>query len=346
MARPLLLLLLALGGCPQEEDPPPPELTCFEQAPEPATRTCFLEPEPWFDFDEPLPLRLADTGCFDAGAPAPELVRFEVASPLWTDGSSKRRWLLLPPGGQAVDLGERWDLPVGSVVFKEFAGDGGPIETRVLLRTPVGWRADTYRWAGGEALRLDEAQNHEVSIGGERLDWLFPGRDDCGTCHGSPALLLGPSTAQLNRDVCVDGVVLGQLDHLADRGLIGDVSGEGLPDPADPTLPLAARARAWLHANCAHCHRPGGWTPPELTMDLRYETSLRDTRTCGVGVQYWVGPTEDAVRIRPGDPDDSHLFQRLSPGERGAMPPLGTTRPDPLGLAVVGRWIEALDSCP
>ena len=31
-------------------------------------------------------------------------------------------------------------------------------------------------------------------------------------------------------------------------------------------------ARAYLHGNCGHCHRPGGWTPPDLDMDLLFTT--------------------------------------------------------------------------
>ncbi len=346
MHRLLIPMLLFVVACPEEEEPAPVDLPCYEQEPEPSERSCLTEPEPFFDADEPLPERLSETGCFTGSTAAPELVRYEVASPLWTDGSRKRRWLMLPRGGEATDRGERWDLPVGSVVFKEFAGDDGPIETRVLLRTPTGWRADTYRWQGDDAVLLAEPETHPVEVDGRSLDWLFPGRAECGYCHGSPPVLLGPTTQQLSRDVCIGEDVLPQLDHLAERGIADIPTGAGLPDPADATVPIDRRARAWLHANCSHCHRPGGWTPPELTMDLRYDTAFQQTRTCEVDVQYWVGPTEDAVRIRAGDREASHLFLRLTPGDRGSMPPLGTSIPDPRGLEVVGDWIDSLESCP
>ena len=45
-----------------------------------------------------------------------------------------------------------------------------------------------------------------------------------------------------------------------------------LADPPNAGAPLTDRARAWLHTNCAQCHRPGGPTPSSL--DLRATTAL------------------------------------------------------------------------
>ena len=50
--------------------------------------------------------------------------------------------------------------------------------------------------------------------------------------------------------------------------------------PTDATQTLDKRARAWLHTNCAQCHRPGGLTPSP--MDLRYATPLAATLACTV----------------------------------------------------------------
>ena len=62
--------------------------------------------------------------------------------------------------------------------------------------------------------------------------------------------------------------------------LPGDVSTlDALADPGDDAAPLEPRARAYLHTNCAQCHRPNGPTPS--TMDLRYTTALADTSRMG-----------------------------------------------------------------
>src|SRR5437868_13324443 len=72
-----------------------------------------------------------------------------------------------------------------------------------------------------------------------------------------------------------------------------------MPDPADTAAPLADRARAYLHTNCSQCHRPGGPTPS--TMDLRYTTSLAQTKACDASPQAGdLGLGASARLIAPG----------------------------------------------
>ena len=55
-------------------------------------------------------------------------------------------------------------------------------------------------------------------------------------------------------------------------------AGPPMPDPFGSCGTLDERARAYLHTNCAQCHRPGGPTPTDL--DLRYSTPLSGTNAC------------------------------------------------------------------
>jgi hypothetical protein len=114
--------------------------------------------------------------------------------------------------------------------------------------------------------------------------------------------------------------------------------------PTDDAAPLESRARAWLHANCGHCHRPGGWAPPDLAMDLRWETPTEDTNLCAPTQYYnpWF-PLDD--RVAPGDPDASAVWRRLSARGLGQMPPLATYAVDP-DADVVREWIASLSDCP
>ena len=134
------------------------------------------------------------------------------------------------------------------------------------------------------------------------------------------------------------GVFSAPLDDLA--GL------PAVPAPTSADATVEAKARAWLHANCAHCHQPGGWTPPDLDLDLRWDTTLLDARVCDVRVQYPLFPRLGLWRMRPGRPDDSAIYTRLLSEPLSRMPPAGVSWPDPTGVELVRRWITQLDACP
>ena len=72
---------------------------------------------------------------------------------------------------------------------------------------------------------------------------------------------------------------------------------------------IEARARAYLHANCSHCHRPGGGSP--VAMDLRYTTSLAATKTCGITPTGSDLGIAGAKLVAPGDPPSSLLVRRM-----------------------------------
>src|SRR5688572_2153016 len=92
-------------------------------------------------------------------APAAETIAFAPQYPLWSDGTSKRRWLELPPG-TAIDAAkpDAWEFPRGTKLWKEFSYTQR-IETRTLERLAGGtWRFETYVWnaEGTEAVPAPE----------------------------------------------------------------------------------------------------------------------------------------------------------------------------------------------
>jgi hypothetical protein len=73
---------------------------------------------------------------------------FSPQFPLWSDGTSKRRWVRLPDGSQidVAELGE-WQLPVGTRFWKEFSINGRKVETRFLWQTSRDhWVLASYVW--------------------------------------------------------------------------------------------------------------------------------------------------------------------------------------------------------
>lgn len=314
-----------------------------------------------------FPTVLSTSGCFagaGVGSPAPDLVPYALNAPLWTDGSHKQRHIVLPPGARIGIEPDATTLafPEGTAILKTFSYALDPtepevmtpVETRVMLRRSYGWEFHSYAWdeAGADATLLDEGQERPLLTAQEGgaptiVSHAFPSRDECGYCHGSgDTRALGPRLDQLARTVDYDGVPAPQLQALADIGMFEGPLPDAAPitDYTDEAAPDEARARAYLHANCGHCHRPGGWTPPDLDMDLRWTTPLADTRLCGVRPQYSSSFSAD-YRVAPRQPSDSLVWLRLSSRGPWQMPPVATSIPDPHGR-VVKAWIEGLSDCP
>jgi glucose/arabinose dehydrogenase len=110
-----------------------------------------------------------------------------------------------------------------------------------------------------------------------------------------------------------------------------------LPDPTDAKQPLNARARAYLHANCAHCHVEAGGGNSAL--DVEFTTAPDRMRIFDVKPQHDAFGITDARIIAPGTPDRSVLLQRLNRRGTGQMPPLASTMVDQKALELLREWI-------
>ena len=312
-------------------------------------------------YTAPFPQRLSETGCFETLSelrPAPGVIPYGVNAPLWTDGANKQRHFELPPGETLAAQPTQWSFPVGSVVLKTFSyrlsknAAPTPVETRAMIKRPYGWEFHSYAWLedGSDAVLLDTGEERALtSYVAEKtisIEHTFPSRNTCTTCHGRKGdQTLGLRTDQLDGDYPYDLRRENQLVALSAAGLVESAqnTASAIPDPYDEGADLDARARAYLHTNCAHCHRPGGWVPTDLKMDLRYDTPLADTDACGVRTSF--GITEQ-YRISPGDPDDSRIPARMNRRDFDQMPPLATSIIDEPGVALIREWITSLENCP
>ena len=293
-----------------------------------------------------VPARLSETGCFGRrGEAAPGLIPYEINVPFWSDGSVKRRWLAIPDGAKAgIAKDGTLELPIGSVVAKEFSIGGLRVETRLLARhDDGGWGGYTYRW--------DVDQTDATLIAamgkGERIEfpapWYYPHRGECSRCHqGAAGHTLGLEVAQLSRPIMH---AAGSEDQLAALSRIGV-----LATPPPGVVPLAAndsggsldqRARAWLHVNCAYCHRPGG--NGQGDMDLRSTTPLAQMNICDAPPKMGEFGRPGSRIVAPGDPWRSLLLRRIRSRGFIRMPPLATTGViDEQGAAMIQEWIGQL----
>ncbi|MDY7099179.1 MAG: SO2930 family diheme c-type cytochrome [Pseudomonadota bacterium] len=306
-----------------------------------------------------FPRTLSEFGFFrDAAArqPAPNVIGYELNTPLYSDGADKLRYIFVPTGEPLLVTGDGLlEFPVGSAIIKTFAfGEGDDqrfIETRVLLHRADGWVALPYRWNEEQTearLALAGARIPITRPDGTELSYRIPNKNECKTCH------------QKDGEVIPIGPKARNLSHvwLASMQRIGRLSGWRLEfpdtDPEDrglylPTWPYRdhvtpeAGARAYLDVNCAHCHQPGG-SASNSGLDLRWEQD--DPHAIGIAkppVAAGRGAGGFEVSIAPGDPDRSIMVHRMASTEPGvAMPELGRSTTDDAGIEIVRRWIAAM----
>jgi uncharacterized repeat protein (TIGR03806 family) len=299
-----------------------------------------------------FPQTISATGCFspDVNAtPSASLFAYDVNMALWSDGAAKRRWVQLPAGGMIhVNADGDWDLPIGTVLIKEFSVGGKRIETRLLVHHTDGdWAGYSYEWADdqSDAALLPSSKMKDVGNG---QTWYFPSRTDCLRCHTQAAgRSLGLETLQMNRDAPQGGG--NQLDLLTAVGAFDAPLGApaamlpALPKIDDMTAPVDQRARAYLHANCSFCHRMGGTA--QIPPDWRFGLTLMQTGACNATpLDGDLGHTGAKV-ITPGNPDLSVVSLRTKSLDAYRMPPLASHVVDPVGTALLDAWITSLTSC-
>lgn len=289
-----------------------------------------------------VPQLLSATGCFERnGKPAAGLIPYEVNVPFWSDGDSKNRWFAIPDGTK-ISFGAdgRWEFPIGSVVAKEFTLGNTRVETRLFVRHPDGeWAGYLYRWdpSQRDATLVPTGATGASSTWPQR--WYFPHRGECMRCHNTEAgHVLGLELRQLHRTIDVNGRAVDQVAAFERIGLFNDAV------PETDVLPtkngtVEQRARAWLHANCAYCHRPNG--SGQGDMDLRVTTPLAQTGLCKAPSEGTYG-LKGARRIAPGNPALSLVSRRIHATGYIRMPPLGTMTVDKDGIAIVDQWIREL----
>ena len=226
------------------------------------------------------------------------------------------------------------------------------VETRVLLHRKTGWDAVSYLWndAGTEARRVRAGallalETPSARGGGGSFDYLVPDANQCAACHatdhGDGTLRpIGPKPANLAA-VAVsagDGQRSDQYALLRSRGLVRD---------AAPVTPWphsgSAAARAYLDANCAHCHSDTG-AADTAGLDLRYGAPLSAVGLCKSPVAAGRGSGGLARDIWPGRPDASILLYRMDHRDPGVMmPELGRSLIHAEGVALIRDWIAGIE---
>lgn len=332
---------------------------------------------PYTTGDEPalvyrsVPRRLSEWRLFHGNGatqePADDVVPYDLNTPLFSDFTSKYRFIRIPQGTTVeYRVDGVFEFPVGTVIAKTFSyphdmrdtSKGEQLlETRIETRTEAGWYGYSYQWNAEQTeaelvLGGGEMPASWVHIDGTRrtLDYQVPNANQCLSCHAQQKQFepLGPTAINLNRVYRYAEGDANQLEYLARRHMLAGLPAVGAIDRLsvfdDPQSgDVATRARAWLHVNCAHCHNPAG-SAGSSGLDLR----LAQTDSAKLGV--WKTPVATGhgsgghdYDIVPGKPDQSILVFRLESEDPSVMMPNVARRlVQPEAVALVRRWIEEM----
>ncbi|MDB6065402.1 MAG: hypothetical protein JWR26_1610 [Pedosphaera sp.] len=322
-----------------------------------------------------MPPLLSQTGAFKDARdliPADALIPYDLNVSFWSDGAMKSRWMALPNDSSSkpqkigfIPTGE-WNFPEGTVFVKHFdmvMDETRPeikrrLETRLLMRDGTGGvYGVTYKWRPDNSdadllgTNLTETLLIKTAGGTRTQTWYYPNRQDCMTCHTPRAGgVLGLKTRQLNHDLKFpNGVTDNELRAWNHIGLFkpelkeADVPGYAkLARADDASRSIEDRARSYLDANCAQCHRPGGTV---AYFDARYDTPLghQDLIEGQVLINQGI---DNAQIIAPNDIWRSILYMRMSTVDSIKMPPLAHEVRDEQSAELLRNWITGMPGPP
>jgi hypothetical protein len=309
------------------------------------------------DADPNRPPTLMDTGlCLNAACTqvSPDAKPFAPQYTLWSDGSTKKRWIYLPPGSK-IDTTDMnfWKFPVGTKIWKEFTSGNVRVETRLMMKVladetmPGAWFFASYVWNAAQNATTEATPAGLMDANGTQHD--IPSRSQCRRCHeNTPGRVLGFQAMSLDFQGAIGEL---DLDDLAAMNLLTTnppaAGSVGAPRFPVPGTTVDKTAFGYLHANCGGCHNPQSSVFATTTLDLRLDTTklgsvaMVPAHATTVNVNGTVGGLLGPI-VKPMDPANSVIIIRtnLAVGTVGRMPELGNEIVDPAGQAALTAWIN------
>jgi len=267
---------------------------------------------------------LSEYGFFDDTLsdlkPTTGVLPYEPISSLFSNYAKKSRFIWLPDGSIGTYNGDanNIELPVGSVIIKTFYYDNVLpdntrviIETRLMIRKQEGWTFAEYFWNEEQTEAFLDVQGDG---GFKYLSWMQDGEQ---------------------RDINY---------RMLQDNLPSNIN--TVVDYTDTSQDLETRVRSYVDINCASCHRDEGhcnYRP--MRFAFSENNLLENLGLCVTPDQLLENLSPDQKLIKPGDPENSVVYYRLNvTAEEERMPLLGRSIIHNDGVALLGEWINSLDT--
>ena len=298
-----------------------------------------------------FPRQLSETGLF-SNTPqmilATGVIPYVVTAPCW-EGGATSEYLLAMPGPEPIQIARQqrgWKYRPGTVFAKTMSLGNVRVETQLLHFDGINWQPYSYLWNDGQTdAQLVDAKGTEKQIRYTQADgrvattnWQIQNRAQCRACHGRQNGGAVGFTLENLGDAQVSQFIATKVMDRAAPSQWGIVS---MVIPDDASEKLEMRARSYLAANCAHCHRRGGGGT--VPADLALSSSADQMNVVGVGPSQGDFGISQAKVVAPGQPFRSTLFYRMATSGTGHMPKLGSWENDSSGLRLVHEWIASME---
>ena len=304
-----------------------------------------------------FPTRLSDTGLFQSTedqTPADGVYEYQPTVQAWQDGATSQFFVGLP-GSSTVKthrMQRNWRNPKGAVYARTLSKAivlGGNeteqrIETQLLHFDGVNWQPYSYLWNDEQTdaeLVPSRGGIKDIAVmrAGKVIDqqWRISNRSECRSCH-TPQTggAVGFSFENLGRYQSKRFVNLRLLNQMPSKNW----NVRYMVDPHDESADLDSRARSYLAANCAHCHRRGGGGTAPL--DLVYANDNESINALDFAPTQGTFGIADAKVITPGNPYASVLYHRIATSGAGHMPKLWQGDNEAFGIQLIHDWIRSL----
>lgn len=299
--------------------------------------------------------------------PEKNIIPYSLNTPLFSNYAEKLRFIKVPDGEKALyNDSTTFDFPVGTVLIKNFyypkdfrkpSAGRRILETRLLVNLDGGWEAWPYIWNDEQTEAVYDPAGEMKTVeytdrSGRRIstNYAIPNKNQCKGCHirGKDMRPIGLTARQLNANHPYSSGKENQLAYWQRAGILHEIviPGDSVPRLAvwdDPsTGDVTSRARAYLEANCAHCH---SWSGPASTSGLFLNIDENDASHFGVNkapVAAGRGAGDLQFDIVPGEPQKSILVFRMKTNDPAiAMPEIGREQVHKEGVALIEAWIRS-----